>query len=96
MSPLTFYNADIYREERAVVAALCAIALRSELRQQPLRKRRSFGISEPSSDVGIENDSLPLPAPAAKGDDEDPGDDLIRAAPAKGKGKAVQAHKHKF
>ncbi|KAH8981997.1 hypothetical protein EDB86DRAFT_387101 [Lactarius hatsudake] len=58
---------------------------------------RPFEMGESSSDVKIANDPLRLPkkasALAVKSDDEDSGDDLIRAVPAKGKGKAVQAGK---
>ncbi|KAH9053713.1 hypothetical protein EDB87DRAFT_1690025 [Lactarius vividus] len=48
-------------------------------------KKATFETSESSPDVDIAND------PAVQSDDEDSEDDLVRAAPAKGKGKAVQA-----
>ncbi|KAH8989799.1 hypothetical protein EDB86DRAFT_3080803 [Lactarius hatsudake] len=52
-------------------------------------KKATFETSESGSDVDIAND------PAVNGDDEDSEDDLVRAAPAKGKGKVVQAGKRK-
>ncbi|KAH9163231.1 hypothetical protein EDB89DRAFT_1912777 [Lactarius sanguifluus] len=52
-------------------------------------KKATFETSESSSDIDIAND------PAVNGDDEDSEDDLVRAVPAKGKGKAVQAGKRK-
>ncbi|KAH9163254.1 hypothetical protein EDB89DRAFT_2234341 [Lactarius sanguifluus] len=60
---------------------------------------RPFEMGESSSDVKIANDPLRLPKkaspPGVKSDDEDSGDDLIRAVPAKGKVKAVRAGKRK-
>ncbi|KAH9019391.1 hypothetical protein EDB85DRAFT_2008243 [Lactarius pseudohatsudake] len=61
----------------------------AERAAQAITKKATFETSESSSDVDIAND------PAVNSDDEDSGDELVRAAPAKGKGKAVQAGKRK-
>ncbi|KAH9021892.1 hypothetical protein EDB85DRAFT_2152082 [Lactarius pseudohatsudake] len=73
-----------------------------EKRDAPVTTKKAtqpFEMSESGSDVEIKNDPLPLlksaPAPAVKSENEDLGDDLIRAVLAKGKGKAVQAGKRK-
>ncbi|KAH9025017.1 hypothetical protein EDB85DRAFT_2179795 [Lactarius pseudohatsudake] len=67
-----------------------------EKRDAPVTTKKAtqpFEMSESGSDVEIKNDPLPLlksaPAPAVKSENEDLGDDLIRAALAKGKGKAA-------
>ncbi|KAI9436929.1 hypothetical protein H4582DRAFT_2077990 [Lactarius indigo] len=60
---------------------------------------QSFEMGESISGVKIANGPLPLPkkasAPTVKSDDEDSGDNFMRAVPAQGKGKATQGGKRK-
>ncbi|KAF8264485.1 DNA topoisomerase [Lactarius quietus] len=63
----------------------------------PVKKRAAKPVkkSESDSDIEMVKDPPPPPKLSLKSDDEDSGDELIRAALAKGKGKAAQTSKRK-